>query len=58
MNEKQGLAVGDIIKYQGAIGLIVRENDKAYFVRWLNPCHQTVYDYAKAYHSRSFKKVS
>jgi len=50
--------VGDIIDYQGAIGLIVRENDEAYFVRWLNPCHQTVYDYAKAYHSRAFKKVS
>lgn len=62
MNEKQGLVVvvGDIIQSpQGAIGLIVGEDEEAYFIRWFKRGYENInLSYLKAYHSRSFTKVS
>ena len=51
--------VGDIIQYQGAIGLIVGEDEEAYFIRWFERGYENInLSYLKAYHSRSFTKVS
>lgn len=56
MNEKQGLAVGDIIKYQSSMGLIVKEEKEKYIISWFGL--NGTWEYQKAYHSRSFTKVS
>ena len=50
--------VGDLIQYQGCTGVIVKENKQEYFICWLHLESNKTYAYLKAYHSRSFIKVS
>jgi hypothetical protein len=51
--------VGDIIEYQGWTGTIVSEDEEAYFIRWFERGYENInLSYFKAYHSRSFTKVS
>ena len=56
MNENQGLAVGDIIQYQSSMGVIVKEDKEKYTISWFGL--NGTWEYQKAFHSRSFIKVS
>lgn len=56
MNNNNPPVVGDIVEYNGSIGVILNEDQERYFIRWFN--RDSTWEYYKGYHRNLFKKVA